>query len=748
LNNLSHIESRDSKNFAVFVSGRVTVSFFYTPIDAENINEPAILNQFHNSAAAISSRVLLRFTERQRQVFSDDKNSSRSDDFKKIGRVEAERILTFETWTSSSRIEDLNPFSKSMKGDLTAPIGLLQATIDNLNLSSFGIELTPLTEEETNNFISWPEEVYKFENHISLKNNPNDKEHQSRVMLFGCVRLKNLNKSISLKSIAHLKSILPKPFTLSVTFKKPVKMWSEFKMRAQAKSTEMSGDVSTQLKNQELTGHIDRMTQGNEVPFEVEFLIGIERISEEQLQKDLNAIAKHLEWIGSPFIETYGTFVSYKAMQVSEYQHLIFEELSLGTLFLMPIFSYFSSDSQKIDKKSLARVHRKSDELDGFNLFHKNTSGNTLVIGSTGRGKSFFVNLLSESILQDPKIRLMIVDVGSSYVRACQRYNGKHFTIALDRPSGLNPFLPLKLYPHSLEICLILTSFVETLLLETSETCLSKDLQIELSNELVRYSESRPENPSLVDFYHFVNLARKRFLSQWVDDGIYNNIFKEDESCDDDNRFKYFDFQSIHLAKNNDLMQATVGAVMADYNIRMFVNGKFGDKVVLICDETKFVFEKCAPFFHVTCANARKLGNGLVLINQESIAFDTKDGSGEKTGSLFNNSSNHFLFIKETTESKSDFMKHHKLTEENYKAIDSLVLKKGIYSEVFLKSDTGGRTLRIRPSQDEYWRWTTDDDERKYIHHLTEEFKLTEEEVIACLIMQREKQSGSSLFVT
>jgi hypothetical protein len=730
------------------MSGRVSVSFYYSPIDAENINEEPILNQLHNSMVQLSGRILLRFTERQRQVFFDDKITTRSEDFKTIGRTQCERIITFETWAPSTTLSNLNPFSKAMRGDFSDPIELLSVNINNLNLQSFGLELKPLTEIETLKLISLPEEIYKFDDYVSLKNNPKDLEQQSRVMLFGAVRLKHLNKALSLKSIAYLKTELPQAYTLSVTFCKPMKMFSELKMRAQVKSTENAADVSNQLKNQEVASHLDRMTQGNEVPFEVEFIIGIERETEDLLKKDLNTIAKHLEWIGPSYIETYGTYQSFMAMQISEQTHLTFKELSRGSLFIMPIFSYVSSDSQKIEEKALIRLHRRSKELDSFNLFHKNTAGNTLVIGSTGRGKSFLVNALTESILQDPKINLMIIDVGSSYKKTCSKALGERYTIELDKPSGLNPFVFLKKHPHSLEICMILTSFVEALILDNNEIVLPKELAVELSAELIRYSESRPLNPSLDDFYNFAKIQRKKILSQWVGEGLYNNIFRSVELELNENQFKYFDFKSMHVAKNNDLMQATVAAVMAYYNTQIFIQGEFGDRVVLICDETKFVFEKCSAFFHVTCANSRKLGHALILINQESDSFYTKDGTGEKSESLFKNSNNHFLFVTESGEGKATFMnRHQKITEDEYQSICKLELKKGKYSEVFLKSDSGSRVLQIRPSIDEYWRWSTDKKDRDYMNQICTEFKLTEEEVIACLNMQRAKQSGQSSFV-
>jgi hypothetical protein len=762
MNNLSHIEfdSNTGFSFFIFMNGCVGLSFYFKPLDAENLNEENVMLGLQNAIAELPAQVFVRFTEKQTKVFFDQAGTSREEAFQHVGRTLSERIMTFETWALPSLIENLNPFSKTLRGDLSTPKNLLLQTIQKMDLAGVGIKLTPLSEEETVKQSSLPEEIYKFEDFITLKSDPKNGDLKNGVVKYGAVRLKNLNQKLSLKSIAHLKSMLPRPFTMSVSFSKVHKAWAELRLRGDIKSMENSVDLTHKLKHQEADSHLDRLTQKNESLFSVEFIIGIEREREDVLKKDLNSISKNLSWLGESYVETIGTYPTYMATQYGEKQHTTFDELSQGVVFLLPVFSYVNSATEKIDSLRRARIHRRSGEVDSFDFFFNNKSGNTIIAGGAGRGKSFLVNLLTESVMQDPTTRMLKIDVGSSYVKECARLGGVRYSITLDTPSGLNPFYCLLENPHSLELCMILTSFLETFLLENGESVLPKENKIDLANEVIRYSLNRPTDPSLEDFYNFSNLARKKLLSQWVGDGMYKNIFKSDKlkthKCDPldtratgvtrdtdvikDIRYKYYDFESLHTAKNDELMAGTVAAVIAEYNTEIFKSGKHGPRVFLVCDETKFVFEKCSAFFHTTCANSRKYGHVLVLINQESNAFFSKDGQGELSDSLFVNSSNHFLFDVDKKEGKEMFSQRHKhLTLDEYEEIKSVEIKKGEFAEVFHKDDTGSRVFRIVPSLDEYWRWTTDKNDKEYIHRVTQEFNLTEGEVIACLKMKKNK---------
>ena len=58
---------------------------------------------------------------------------------------------------------------------------------------------------------------------------------------------------------------------------------------------------------------------------------------------------------------------------------------------------------------------------DHFDLFRAGYDGaNCLIDGRRGKGKSVLANLISSSLLYDPEIRLVKVDVGGSYIKECE----------------------------------------------------------------------------------------------------------------------------------------------------------------------------------------------------------------------------------------------------------------------------------------------------------------------------------------
>ena len=219
--------------------------------------------------------------------------------------------------------------------------------------------------------------------------------------------------------------------------------------------------------------------------------------------------------------------------------------------------------------------------------------------------------------------------------------------------------------------------------------------------------------------------------------GIYENVFKESESDLPDNRYHYFDFESIAKAQDDDLIRGITAALIVKYNSEIYFHGKTGKRIFLICDETKFFLNRCSPFFHQTAANARKFGSSVILINQESMGFYTLDDTGKPSDSLYQNASH--IFIYNTDGKEQEFKEHNKnLTEREYEKIKSLKSHKPYYGEVFYKNKQESKVFRIIPTANEFWTFTTDRDDNKKIYDLSKEFKLSEEEVIECLTKQKD----------
>ena len=732
---LSHIENYEGYNFWVLLSGKLGVSFSFQSIDADNLQEARVLDHLKIVLAELSPKIQLRISSSHRTIYKEEFGHARADVFKTLGQTEEFNIISLETRIIPDILKNLNPFSQELLGDLSKPMELLLSAVKKLSLETVGLELIPLDHDAILSNLDLPEEIIRYNEYISFKNK-----------LCGIVRvLKMMPSPLTVKTIAHLKSILPKPFSIHFTTTRVPQAWAELSLRGQKKESLEVNDFSSISKAQEMEESLDRMTQGQDALMEVDLSILIKRPDEKTLRSDLEKVSQILKLFSQSYIENIGTYPSFLSTKLGSGQHVSFREMAEGVAFLLPIYSYSNKNSQKINSLRRLRTHRRSYQVDSFDFFANVPCGNTLICGASGRGKSVLVSMMTESIMHDPTSRIFKIDVGSSYKRECERLGGIRYELTLDQPSGLNPFSILSRTPHSNEICHILGAFVESLILQNGEVILEKSLKVDLMNELLRYSESRPENPTLDDFYQKHEIPRKKLLSQWVSGGIFENIFKSQKSISTDeqhqannNRYKYYDFKSVSQAQDPDLVRGAVVAVMTEYNSEVYLSGRVGPKIFLICDETKFFFKECSPFFHLTAANARKYGHALILINQESSSFYTRGVDGVYSDGLYVNSSHHFLFTTDGDENL--YRQRHKgINDDEWNMIKSLEKKPPLFSEVFHKDDTGSRVYRLIPTGAEYWRWTSEKDDWDRIVKLKTEFSLTEEEVLACLSISKDK---------
>jgi energy-coupling factor transporter ATP-binding protein EcfA2 len=649
------------------------MSFKYESLDAETIDDAKIIDNLSNNISKLPENIKLRFSVKTFKSFDKESYLARSEATSELGQVKNISILSIETFLFPNLKSALNPFSREMKGNLEKPLERIKKALDVLDFKNININLVPLEETEILELFELPNEVLKYPDFLSFKSE-----------LFGAIRIKSLkNTELNIETLAQLRADLPKPYELSITIQKIDPLKSEFLLRSRQNSAD--------LKNlEDLDNSLDELTHGQEAVFDMEFIVGIKRADEKTLRKDLKEIENSLSLFSSPYIESIGNYPTWTSMHFGSFQKCIFQEQATGISFLLPLFSYGSS--QSVTEKSQLKLHRKSKELDSFDFFNKgfdpDNCGNTLISGAKGSGKSLLLALMTQSILNDDNNMIFKIDVGSSYLRECEQLNGIRYNVTLDTPSGINPLELLIRAPHTQEVIQILYGFIEVLLLENNENVLPLLIKSQVTESLQGYSETRPQTPSLNDFYqNSINFPRKEYLKRWVKGGIFENVFKENSNFIE-NRYHYFDFESIAKAQDTDLIRGVTAALIVKYNSEVYFHGKIGKRIFLICDETKFFLNLCSPFFHQTAANARKFGHSLILINQESNGFYTVGEKGVFSDSLYRNATHIFLFNQDGE--KQEFMSRNKdLTNFELEKIKNLKSHKPYYSEVFYKNKQG-----------------------------------------------------------
>jgi hypothetical protein len=533
---------------------------------------------------------------------------------------------------------------------------------------------------------------------------------------------------ITENDFANLATRLPLPYEVCISIQKITRGKNEFHIYKRLKQTASSTNNPREaVLNESLVKTVSESLKNGSEILEYEYLFIFIRNSESELAETLSKAASAISRFAEATVETFGVAPSWLAHLNGNPMHVSLKELDDVLPLMLPVW-HFGESSLGVASPSTLALHRTDGTVFNFDLFDKSYSVfNSLIIGTSGRGKSVLCGLLTKSVLNDSNIKVIKVDVGGSHSKECELFQGDEFKISINVPSGINPFaICLDAQITQQEKVMLLSNFVSVLIKEQNETFFSKDLKqgIEscVSDYLVNVSD-----PSLHDFYiKQTKLPRRNLLSRWVDGGIYESAFKANQTADKKpSRLRYYNFSQIFEAADPDFAQAGLAAVLVQFNYECLKSST--SKVVLICDETPFFVKACFEFFKFTTANVRKFGHAVVLVSQLSQDLIINGDSG-----IIENSPQQFLFSADGNE--AEFTQNFQLTKKHYDTIRNLKSIPGEVSECLFKNQNNARKLHIRITKEEYWELTSSKKDNLKVQSLrTYVPELTLKEAIKCL---------------
>lgn len=336
---------------------------------------------------------------------------------------------------------------------------------------------------------------------------------------------------------------------------------------------------------------------------------------------------------------------------------------------------------------------------------------NWLVSGTSGAGKSFFVNsLLAQSLSLNPDI--FIVDIGGSYNKLTRFLGGRVMSLEPGHGFELSPFfLAASDDPgeermrrqHILQIFLEMTRIdgrlpaieIRHLLQEQLDHLLDLD---SLPAKPISYLCERLQD---VDSPEARRL--RMLLSTWSS-GPYGQFLDNNRPPIGEGRILTFDLKG--LTEFEDLARVVQLIVCAGLWARVRqAGGKRFSWIVL--DEVAFSLLKTQPLFvDELVATLRKYYAGAVIVVQD-IEKITSNPAG--AGILQNTQSKAFLQQRGDSRHYSEALA---LTPLDQWAIHSLRREKGGYSDIFLMRDDERTVIRHVPSELEYWLSTTSPEDR------------------------------------
>jgi type IV secretory pathway VirB4 component len=708
---------------AVFYSteGVAATAFSMPTLDLESFDLDFRVAALHRLVASLPSSTTLRvITEFS---FSDSLwfENSRSEAVKASNYLKQDTVLVFETPNRSPL---------RLMGQSSQAAESFRDSLPVEELKALGAIALASPEIESRLF-------------LSKHSNPTRKRAaiDGGTYVTGVIRLcKQGSSEIDEGSLASLLNDLPLPFTVTTTLRKVARSVTEYRLRAQFARQSASHDPMDSIRQESTSGDLARTALEGADQFCVEWLITLRRDSEAELRRDCSTVASALSSLGQVLVETVGCAPSFIATLPCSKQHLSFLEYDQTAVLYLPVFSYGESTKELTNPPRRTLVlHRQDGSLHLFDQF----SGaflayNAIISGKSGSGKSVLANALSESLLSDPNIRMVKIDVGGSYKKECSLFGGTEIDFTLDRPSGINPFRYLRDLKDSNDAVDTLNRWLLTLLREDDESAVPRSLTVELGKIVKAYAREHSESANFQDFIAKTpDFPRKALLSRWALGGIFENAFavpvesSHSSSC----RYRYFNFESIQNAGNPDFAEGVMAAVIAELNLEMFTIGKVqnaGIRLVLFCDETKFFIEGNASFFLHTTANFRKFGHGVILITQKTDTFDLPAGGNRSDSGILLNSP--IRFFLEQDVDKNYLKERFGLSDSHLRVLVDQPYRGKEYREFVLQDDTGTRVVRLYLTPKEYWRVTStreDNDKLQALQRYVPGLSL--EEAIECI---------------
>jgi len=811
------------------------VSLRLQSICTETDNVEKILSELADFVGRINPQILMRVQ------FSSDMShgehlpmsSPRLRAIKKWGMRKSELLVSFELDTkafSFSKIIDFLSFKNSLKNKISstgsgANIGkkdafasdfrnvdpnnelLMETVRDFLGL---GLKYEFLSKEEIKaqfpkNPKSWAlygEAIDIGEKYIgTLRVTPSPNELKSDQNF-------DIGKSGSSIKGAQLLSLIPAPYSFSVTMKRMRESEEEILLSKKTKEMkdEALADQSLGLRLARSSGLSDRIHEfrslGEHI-VKLEMIVMIPRDDVGGLKRDLREAQKVLSQNFRCEIETYGVLPSLSSVYPGSAQHVPFLESSHFVPRILPMFeegvsttvnksnrcetqkSRCDTQNSRCETQKGLLVHRKSEAVSQINIFDpKMLNSNLLIVGRSGRGKSAFLGMLTESLLANPNYEIIKVDVGGSHRNEVELFGGRHFEIKMSEPSGLCPLQGLETYameevPEHVRFSL--TNFIEALVLEEGQLRLTKNDRVHVDEWVTKYLTESDGPKSLTGFYEFSKsgFSRSRLLSRFAIGGIYEKVFSHERvslnrkdvvSADTTKdagitarekvyldtkekvhldtkekiyldsikpskrakgRLTYYNLSEIFEARDEDLSRAIISAVLTEFNLKL-LSKAVNERLILIFDETPFFIKSSFDFFKFTAANVRKFGGSLILSAQVSSDFVVMSEKGTEDRGVVDNSYQRVLFSVDGK--REEYQSLFQLPSEALFAVEGLETKKGEYSEFYYQYGNKGFVGRLRLRPEELLRVSTGPEDQEKVRLIKEHIPmLSLEEAIQCL---------------
>jgi len=353
---------------------------------------------------------------------------------------------------------------------------------------------------------------------------------------------------------------LPFPNIIHTTFqrldreKKLSKIDNEkfFQLSSYSQNADNIKTEGSQVRFKQIQNATVKIREENLNLYNVSIAVGIFAKNEAKLQKRVNDCINAYHYIGiEPLVETYDNLNihwSYMPGNAGNAYHIFCTTCKCASI-------YFNTDTTpNFSTEGISFIDRELYPVKYKLISDKTNNPHALVIGSSGTGKTFFVNHLLHTRHNNGDIQL-ILDQKGDYGNIVKSLGGTHIDYSAENPIQFNPFLiGTEINNERLEF---LTNFILSIIGSDGKNTVEYAV---ILSRIKSYLQSEKGIATLTNFYHWnetQNFAIENFPEndfkvalELYATGVYSNLFNHTDVEDfSDIKLLSIDFTAIKDAR-------------------------------------------------------------------------------------------------------------------------------------------------------------------------------------------------------
>lgn len=355
---------------------------------------------------------------------------------------------------------------------------------------------------------------------------------------------------------------------------------------------------------------------------------------------------------------------------------------------LLPLFGDWKGNG-----RPMLNFTSRNGQLMNYDLFYEGGGNyNALVCAQSGSGKSVLMNELIASYLSSGA-RAWVIDVGKSYKKLCENFQGQFIEFSDQANICLNPFPIIRDMSDEAEV---LVGIIEAMaaprdgLSDFQRSQLQKALKVLWSEKGTSSTIDDLQDKLLNEEDRRINDIGHQ-LYPFTSKGPYGHFFVGENNVSFDNSLVVLELEE--LKSRQHLQQVVLMMLMYQIQQGMFMSGTEQQKLLMVDEGWDLLTSGDTGKFMENSYRRVRKNNGSAIVATQGL-LDLNDSSGGRAIKE-NSASIMLLGMKAETVSALKEAKALDLTEFGFNVLKTVHTQPGSYSEIFIYTDVGSGVGRL-----------------------------------------------------